>query len=409
MLNIYGIIILIALFGNYILDLVLNALNLNSLFRELPKEFEGVYNAKDHKKSQQYTKIKTKFDLIVSAVDLVILLGFWFLGGFNYLDIVVRSLGLNSVVTGIFYIGILTVVFKAINIPFDIYSTFVIEEKFGFNQTTVKTFITDILKTFLVLVVLGAPILAAVLWFFEYTGMLAWLYIWIVAVIYILFIQFIFPTLIAPLFFKFIPLEKGDLRSAIMDYARKVDHPLKDIYVIDGSRRSAKINAFFMGFGKNKRIGLFDTLIGKYKTSEIVSILAHEIGHYKKKHIPLNIVTSIIQVGILFYLLSIFLSHKGLFDAFMMQNISIYAGMVFFIGLYIPIQLVLSVINNILSRKHEYEADAYAKETTNDKDMVEALKKLSLDNLSNLYPHPLYVFLKHSHPSVLKRIQALRS
>ena len=412
-MNIYGAIILATLLASYLLDLITEIINLKALREELPEEFADVYDREKYRKSQAYTRERTRFGLLTSSFGLLVTLVFWFAGGFNYLDEIVRSWSLGPIWTGLLYIGILILARSAISLPFSIYSTFAIEERYGFNKTTPKTFILDLIKGTALGIVIGGAVLAGVLYFFEYSGPYAWLYCWIAVTLFSLVMQFIAPTWIMPLFNKFTPLEEGDLRSAIMDYARSVKYPLENLFVMDGSKRSAKSNAFFTGFGKHKRIALFDTLIENQTVPEIVAVLAHEIGHFKKKHILQGMVIGILHTGVMFYLLSIFLSHQGLFEAFYMENAAatpIYAGLIFFGMLFSPIEMILSVFMQIFSRKNEFEADRYAAQTTGDPEsMVSALKKLSAHNLSNLTPHPLYVFLNYSHPPVLERIRAIRA
>ncbi len=409
-MNAYGVIILATLLFSFILDIVAELLNLKALKDDLPAEFDGIYDAAKYKQSQEYTRVRTRFGFITSVFGLGVTLSFWFLGGFDYLDGWVRSLDLHPIWTGLLYIGVLLFGRSLLSLPFSIYSTFVIEERFGFNRTTPVTFVVDLLKGILLSLLLGAPLLAGILAFFEYAGAVAWLYCWLATTAFSLFVQFIAPTWIMPLFNKFTPLENGELREAIIAYAQSVRFPLQNLFVMDGSKRSTKSNAFFTGFGKNKRIALFDTLIAKHSVAELVAVLAHEIGHYKKKHILKSLLLSIAHTGVMFCLLSIFISSEGLFAAFFMQHSSIYAGLIFFGMLYSPIELILSVFMQIFSRKNEYEADRYAAETTHDPNaMIEALKKLSLHNLSNLTPHPLYVFLNYSHPPVLARIEAIRT
>ena len=303
----------------------------------------------------------------------------------------------------------LVIVRTLLSLPFNIYDTFVIEERFGFNKTTPLVFMTDLFKGLGLGIVIGVPILAGVLAFFEYAGALAWLYCWIALTLVTLFLQFIAPTWIMPLFNKFTPLEDGELRESIMAYARRAEFPLENLFVMDGSKRSTKSNAFFTGFGKHKRIALFDTLIAAHAVPELVAVLAHEIGHYKKKHILQGMLISIAHSGVMLFLLSIFLHHQGLFDAFYVKQPSIYAGLIFFGMLYSPIELVISLAMNFLSRRNEYEADRFAIETTPDAEpFIAALKTLSVQNLSNLTPHPFHVALTYSHPPVLQRIQAIR-
>jgi len=408
-MNIFTIIILAALLLEYALQLAADYFNLKTLRAELPKEFAGVYNEEAYGKSQAYTTTNTTFGIFTATVNLAVILTFWFSGGFNYIDAIVRGWNFGPLWTGLLYIGILVLLKSILSLPLSIYSTFVIEERFGFNKTTLKTFVSDLIKGLILAVVLGGPLAAAILAFFSFAGPFAWFYCWIATAVFILIVQFIAPTWIMPLFNKFTPLGDGELRTAILDYARSVDFPLKGIFVMDGSKRSGKSNAFFTGFGKNKRIALFDTLIAKHTVAELVAVLAHEIGHYKKKHIIQSIVINIVQMGVMFFLLSFFVTTRGLFDAFYMKDVSVYAGLIFFGMLYSPIELILSIAMHVLSRKNEYEADGFAADTIQrPESMIDALKKLSVDNLSNLTPHPFYVFLNYSHPPVLQRIQAIR-
>ncbi len=409
MVNVFAVIILSTILVEFLLDIVSNQLNLKSLNNSVPEEFKGIYDEETYSKSQRYTKVQTQFGYITGSFNLLLVLTFWFAGGFNWLDVWVRDFGFAELVNGLLYIGILIIAKSILSLPFSIYSTFVIEERFGFNKTTPKTFVLDLVKGLLLSLVLGIPILAAVLAFFMYTGPLAWLYAWAAVTVFTLVLQYVAPTWIMPLFNKFTPLEEGELKSEIENYTQRVDFSLTGLFVIDGSKRSSKSNAFFTGFGKNKRVALYDTLIENHTVSELVAVLAHEIGHYKKKHIIKRMVISIAHTAVLFFLLSIFLNEQGLFEAFYMESMSVYAGLIFFSMLYSPIEMILSIFMQISSRKHEYEADAYAVETTgNPGDMISTLKKLSKDNLSNLTPHPFYVFLNYSHPPVLQRIEAIR-
>ena len=408
-MNIYAGIILGTILIGYFLDLAAETLNLQALQTELPDEFKDVYAEEAYRKSQEYTRVNTRFGFVTATFDLALILGFWFLGGFQALDQLVRGWGFHPIVTGLLYIGVLVLLKTLISLPFSIYDTFVIEAQFGFNKTTPKTFVADFFKGLGLSILIGGPLLAGLLAFFQYAGSSAWFYCWLFTIVVMLFLQFIAPTWIMPLFNKFTPLGEGELRNRIFDYARAVNFPLENLFVMDGSKRSTKSNAFFTGFGKHKRIALFDTLIEKHPVAELVAILAHEIGHYKKKHILQNLVIGILHSGVMFYLLSIFISHKGLFEAFYLEQPSLYAGFIFFGMLYAPVELILSIALQIVSRRHEYEADRFAVETTKTSEaMVNALKKLSVHNLSNLTPHPFYVFLNYSHPPVLQRIRTIR-
>lgn len=408
-MNTIAIIILVALLVDYLLGLITNLLNLSSLTKKVPDEFAGVYDSETYAKSQEYTKARTQFGLITGTFDLFILLVFWFWGGFNMLDAWIRGFPFNDLVSGLIFITLLMIAKSILSLPFSIYSTFVIEEQFGFNKTTPKTFMLDLLKGLALGVLIGLPVLAGILAFFIYGGDWAWLFAWMAVTVFTLLMQYIAPTWIMPLFNKFTPIEDGEIKEEIEEYTKKVKFSLKGLFVIDGSKRSSKSNAFFTGFGKNKRIALYDTLIDNHTVSELVAVLAHEIGHYKKKHIIKGMIISITHSAVLFFLLSIFLKEQALFDAFYMDRMTVYSGLIFFGLLYSPIELVLSILMSIISRKHEFEADEFAVKTTGNKqDMISTLKKLSKDNLSNLTPHPFYVFMNYSHPPVLERINAIR-
>ncbi|MFC1988971.1 M48 family metallopeptidase [Chloroflexota bacterium] len=409
MMNIFSYIIITALFLEFLLDVIADALNLRALKQEIPPALAGVYKPDAYRKSQEYTRSCTRFGFITSSFGLLIILIFWFTGGFNSLDQIVRSWGMGSTVNGLIYIGILVIAYELLTLPFSIYATFVIEERFGFNQTTPRVFIADGLKGLALTILLGGPLLAGILALFEYAGDYAWLCCWLAVTIYTMVMQFIAPIWIMPLFNKFTPMEPGELKDAIQDYARSVGYEVGNISVMDGSKRSTKTNAFFTGFGQTKRIALFDTLISKHTNQELVAVMAHEIGHYKKKHVLQGIVISIAHAGLIFFLLSVLLGSQTLYQAFYMEQSSVYAGLLFFGLLYTPVEMVLSIALQIFSRRNEYEADRFAAETTAEPaSLVDALKKLTTENLSNLTPHPFYVFLNYSHPSLLQRVQAIQ-
>jgi STE24 endopeptidase len=407
--NAYGAVVLAALVLTYAVNLLADLLNLRSLSTRLPEEFQGVFDPSAYERSQSYARVRTRFDAVAAGVDLAKLLVFWFAGGFGALDGLLLHWSLPPLVHGMLYVGILLAANELFSLPFDVYSTFVIEERFGFNKTTPVTFVADRLKSYVLSAILGGVFLAGVLAFLHWAGPRAWIYIWITATAFVLLLQFVAPTLIMPLFNKFTPLADGELKEAILAYARSVDFPLRGIFVIDGSKRSTKANAFFTGFGKAKRIALFDTLIARHSVPEMVAVLAHEIGHYKKGHIVKGMVLSILHFGLLSYLLSLFVASPGLFRAFGMDRVDPAAGLVFFSLLYTPISFALSMLLQAISRANEYEADRYSAETARDPEsLVRALKTLSVTNLANLTPHPFYVFLKYTHPPVLQRIRAIR-
>ena len=408
-MNIFGSVVFFTLLITFFIKLVAELLNLKASAAGLPAEFRGLFDEDSYRKSRDYLRATTIFSLFSAAFDLLVLLAFWFLGGFNLLDQFLRGYGFNPVFSGVLYIGSLLLMQSVVDLPFTLYRTFVIEEKFGFNKTTPAVFVADIFKTLFLATLLGTPVLLAVLWFFEATGPIGWLLAWGGITLASLLIQYVAPTWIMPLFNKFVPLEEGELKQAILHYAETVSFPLTGIYVLDGSKRSSKANAFFTGFGKRKRIALFDTLIAAHPMQELVAVLAHEIGHFKKKHIIVNMMLSLINLGVLFFLLSLFMNNRLLFDAFFMKDISVYGSLIFFSLLYSPVEFILSVLMQALSRKHEFEADHYAVTTfAGGASLADALKKLSLSNLSNLMPHPFYVFLNYSHPPVMQRILRIR-
>ena len=408
-MNIYLLIILSALIGEFLLRTLVRVLNLKALDPGLPNEFQGYYDEEKYARSQEYTRVNTRFAFFTTSFDLIVILVFILFGGFNFVDQIVRGFGLSTLPSGLAFFGILFFASDLISTPFSLYQNFVIEEDFGFNKMTLKTFILDKLKGYLLTLALGGVFLTAILFFFEKTGEYGWLYAWGIIGLFMILIQPLFTLVIAPMFNKFTPLEKGELRTAIENYAQKVRFPLSRIDVMDGSKRSAKSNAYFSGFGKQKRIALFDTLLEKHSNDEMVAILAHEVGHYKKHHIKVGILISILHTGLLFWLLSIFIDNPGLFEAFKMKEISVYGGLTFFMILYSPVELVLSVIMNAVSRRNEFQADAYSAKTTEKSEhLISGLKNLSVSNLGNLTPHSLSVLLDHSHPPVLERITALK-
>ena len=407
-MNGYLIFILTLLLFNWLLSLVVETLNVRHLSTTIPSEFVGIYDDAKYAKSQRYLKDNTRFDQLQSAFMLPLIIAFILLGGFSWINNIAQAVSHHMILQGLVFGGILMLLGQIISLPFSIYSTFVIEEKYGFNKTTAKTFVIDLIKGLLLSVLIGAPIFALVIWIFDAVPN-AWLWAWGALSVIQLFILFIAPVVILPLFNKFTPLEEGELRTAIEKFAADQKYTLSGIFKIDGSKRSTKSNAYFTGFGKTKRIALFDTLIENHSTDELVGVLAHEIGHCKRGHITKGIIISLLSSLLMFFILSIFITKPELYAAFGIENTPPYAGLIFFGFLYAPISMILGLLGNILSRKHEFEADAFAAETTKTpENLIAALKKLSVDNLSNLTPHPLKVFLEYSHPPVLLRIQALQ-
>ncbi len=407
-MNIWLIFILVVLIFSFSLELFISVLNLKSMTPTLPPEFEDIYDKKKYKESQEYTEATIRFSILETGFSTLLTLLFLLLGGFNIVDIWARTFGYGEIITGLIFCTILLSLSFLSTLPFSVYSTFIIEERFGFNRTTVKTFILDIIKGIVLSFILGIPLLALVLWFFMSNADYGWIFCWVGVFVFTLLLQFLAPVLIMPLFNKFSPIENGPLKNDILQYAKKEKFQIQGIYTMDGSKRSSKLNAFFTGFGRYRKIVFYDTLLEKLEISEIIAVLAHEMGHFKLNHMIKMVILSVFQTGIMFFLLSLFLENKGLSAAFKMQYMSIYSSLIFFGFIYSPISMLISIIFNSISRRHEYEADRYAAETTCRPEMlIEGLKKLAVANMNNLNPHPLQVFLNYSHPPVLMRINKL--
>ena len=407
-MNIYLTVILISLIGTWALNGYARGRNRKALDPRLPEEFADVFDREKYRESQTYTRDGIREQSVRDAVSTACLLGFLLLGGFNVLDLWVRAMGHSEAVTGVLYVCALFLLGEVLGLPFDLYHTFALEARYGFNTTSPSTFALDKLKSYLLAALLGGPLIYAILLFFMHTGSAAWLWCWGLTTAVVLAVQYVAPVWILPLFNTFTPLEDQELRAAIEALARDNGYDISNIFVIDGSRRSTKANAYFTGFGSKKRIALFDTLLNTLGREEILAVLAHEIGHCAKRHLHKRLVAAILQTGALFFLMSLFMGNAKLFAAFGMEHMSVYAGLVFFGILYSPVSLVLSVLANRMSRKHEYEADAFAKKAMHGPaPLVSALKKLSASSLSNLTPDPFYVALNYGHPPVLARIRAL--
>lgn len=401
-------IIIAMIIGNFIIEKIVDALNAKHYNDPIPSELDDVYDVEAYKKSQDYKATNYKFGLLTSAFSLILTLGFLLLDGFEYVDNIARSISDNSIIIALIFFGIIMLASDIITTPFSYYKTFVIEERFGFNKTTKKTFILDKIKGLLMMAILGGGILALVVWFYELTGDLFWLYTWAIITVFSLFMNMFYAKLIVPLFNKQTPLEEGELRNKISDYAKTVGFNLDKIFVIDGSKRSTKANAYFSGFGSEKRVTLYDTLVNDLEDDEIVAVLAHEVGHYKKKHIIYNLIASIGLTGIMLFVLSIFISNPLLSNALGVEIQSFHVGLIAFGMLYAPISELTGLLMNYLSRQFEYQADDYAKNTYKAEPLVSSLKKLSKNSLSNLTPHPAYVFIHYSHPTLLQRVRNLK-
>ena len=393
---------------DFIIDKVLDAINAKHYNDPIPEVLNDVYDAEEYKKSQAYKTVNYKFGLITSLFSFVLTLGFLLLDGFEYVDNFARRYSDNPILIALIFFGIIMIASDIITTPFGYYKTFVIEEKFGFNKTTKKTFILDKLKGLLMTVLLGGGIIALIVWFYQVTGNQFWLYAWGIVTAFTVFMNMFYSKLIVPLFNKQTPLEEGELRTKISAYAASVGFNLEKIFIIDGSKRSTKANAYFSGFGSEKRVTLYDTLVNDLDDEEIVAVLAHEVGHYKKKHIIFNLVTSILLTGLTLFILSIFISNPLLSNAIGVETPSFHVGLIAFGLLYSPISEVTGLIMNYVSRVFEYQADDYAKATYKAEPLITSLKKLSKNSLSNLTPHKAYVFMHYSHPTLLERVNNLK-
>lgn len=393
---------------NFFKDSILDYLNSKYFDNKIPKIISDIYDKEKYLKSQEYKKTQYKFNRISSTYSLLILLLFFYFDGFLILDNYCRSLFDSELIISLSFFGIIYFGNDLLSIPFSIYHTFIIEEKFGFNKTTKKTYIIDKLKSWLLTILFGGGILSFIIFQFQSVGQNFWIVAWIFISVLTLLINGLYAQIIVPLFNKQTKLEDGELKSEIEKYSKKVGFNLSNIFVIDGSKRSTKANAYFSGFGKQKRVTLYDTLINKLTKNQIVAVIAHEIGHYKKNHIIFNLLFSIIQSGLMLYILSLLIYMPIFSEALNIENHSFHIALITFSILYTPISEISSLIFNLFSRKFEYEADEYADKSFDGKYLIEALKVLTKDSLSNLTPHPKYVWWHYSHPTLLERINQLR-
>ncbi len=404
----YYLIIIFALAVEYLLSTVSSILDMGNIVEEVPADFQDVYDREKYARSQSYLRDRTRFGIFSSTFSLLLILVVIHTGLFGVLDQFVRVQTNQPILAGLLFFGIIFIIQDIISLPFSIYSTFVIEEKFEFNRTTPKTFVIDKLKGYALTVILGSAVIVPILFFFERFGPRGWWIAWGLVTLFMIAVQPLFVHVIAPLFNKFTPLEEGELRLAIEEYSEKVKFPIGRIDVMDGSKRSGHSNAYFSGLGKSRRIALFDTLLEKHTTEEIISVVAHEVGHYKRKHIIKGTALGILETGVMLFIFNLIMKDAALFAVFGVSDISVYGGLVFFAMLYAPVSMITSLLTTAVSRKNEFEADTFSLETTkNPQALVNMLKGLAANNLAHLTPHPLKVFLSYSHPPVISRIAAV--
>jgi len=402
--SIIGILVL-----EFVWSTFLNHLNAKRFNQPIPEELNDLYDDEAYEKSQAYKKTNHRFGLVSSLFSLAMVLGFIIFGGFNWIDQWAQHLTDNRIAQALLFFGTIMLGSDLLSTPFAYYQTFVIEERFGFNKTTLSTFFMDKIKGWLMMIILGGAILAAIIWFLEWAGTQFWLYTWGMAAAFILFMNLFYSKIIVPLFNKQEPLAPGSLKEKIEDYAETVGFELQNIFVINGSKRSTKANAYFSGFGKQKRVTLYDTLINDLEEDEIVAVLAHEVGHYKKRHILFNLLASILLTGLMLFILSLFINNPLLSMGIGVERPSYHAALIAFGILYTPISELTGTVMNHFSRTFEYQADDYAKSTFSATPLITSLKKLSKNSLSNLTPHPAYVFMHYSHPPLINRIKNLKA
>ncbi len=400
-------IILIIITADFFFEQGLDYLNLKHQKPKLPEELKDIYDEEKYKKSVDYNKTRTRFSFFSDSLSFIIYFLLIAFGIFGLLDEASRDYFSNPVWLALAFFGVLFIASEIFSFPFQLYSTFVIEEKFGFNKTDKKTFVIDKVKGLLLVFLIGGILIGTLLYLILSIGPNFWIYFWLVIVAFMLFMNLFYTSLIVPLFNKLTPLPEGDLKTAIEEYSKKVSFPITNVFVIDGSKRSTKANAFFSGLGKRKKVVLYDTLIENHTNEELLSVLAHEVGHYKKKHIVTGLAAGIIQTGITLFIMSLMIFSSNLSAALGGNQLAFHLNLIGFAILYSPISKLTGLLMNVVSRKNEYQADAYATHTYNGNALQNALKKLSVNNLSNLLPHPWYVFWHYSHPPLLKRMHAI--
>lgn len=401
------IIIIGIIIVDFIFDKCLDLLNAKHFDDEIPAPLKDVYDEQAYYKSQQYKRENFRFSLLSSGFSILVTLAFFLLEGFAWLDGIARQLGDGEITVALVFFGIIMMASEVMQLPFSYYRNFVIEEKYGFNKSTPRLFFTDKLKGWFLSVVIGGGLLALIMLIYQHTGEYFWIIAWVTIGSFTIFMTLFYSSLIVPLFNKQTPLEEGQLKAAIWEFARKVDFTLDDVYVIDGSKRSTKANAYFAGFGKKKRIVLYDTLLNDLNTEEVVAVLAHEVGHYKKKHVLANMVMSLLLTGLTLYIFSLFIDNELLSEALSVNRPSFHIGLITFGILYSPFSELTGILMHYVSRQFEYQADNYAKKEYDGAPLIRALKKLSRNNLSNLTPHKATVFVHYSHPTLLQRVMNL--
>jgi STE24 endopeptidase len=403
-------LIIVFILVDFILETILDTLNARTWELPIPKELDGIYDEEKYNKARQYHQSNQRLSTISTVLSTILIIAFLWWKGFAIIHLSIAAITSSPILQALLFFGIFAIASDIMGLPFELYGIFVIEQKFGFNKMTWKTYIADKIKGYILGALIGGILLSLFVWFYTITGTLFWIYAWVVFSVFTIFFAMFYTSIIVPIFNKLKPLEDGALREKIEAFAKKVNFPLTNIFVIDGSKRSTKANAYFSGLGSKKTIVLFDTLIQEQSEEELVSVLAHEVGHYKMKHIQKGMIIGILQMGALLFLLSLFINKPELSQALGLQTDTpvFHLGLIAFSLLYSPISMITGIFMNILSRKNEFEADNYAKENVGTGNyLITALRKLSANNLSNLNPNKWYVFFHYSHPPLLERVRNL--
>ncbi|MCK9254348.1 MAG: M48 family metallopeptidase [Bacteroidales bacterium] len=403
----YAIILTIVVFG-FFWDQILGYLNASWFNKPIPEILSDIYDKEKYKKQQNYKLENYRFGILTSSFSFILISAMLIFNGFAFVDGLAGQISEHFILKPLIFFGIIFFAMDILSTPFDVYDTFVIENKYGFNKTSVKLYIIDKLKSYLLTGILGIGLFSLILWIYNLDPKNFWLYTWLVIVAFSLFMNLFYSVLIVPLFNKQTPLEDGELKTMIMEFGKKTGFNISKIFVIDGSKRSSKANAYFSGMGPKKRIVLYDTLISEMTNEEILAVLAHEIGHYKHKHIYKSLISGIFEMGIMLYIFGLFAGSDLLSQALGLEKASFHIAILAFSIIYTPITEILGVISSIFSRKAEYQADNFATKHGLGKDLISALKKLSSHNMSNLTPHPLVVFISYSHPPIFERIKEIQ-
>jgi STE24 endopeptidase len=403
---IFFLIIIIPVTG-FAVERILEYLNSKMWSDTLPENLIGVCDEAEYRKTQLYQKDNNRLAFWSSSFNLILVVAMIIMGGFSFIDHISGKLTSNPILISLVFFGIIGLASDIINIPFSWYDSFVIEKKYGFNKMSVRTFVTDHIKSWFLALIIGVPVLWLITWFYYKSGPSFWLYAWGLITLFSVFMNLFYSELIVPMFNKQTPLEAGQLREKIEEFAKATGFKLRNIFVIDGSKRSTKANAYFSGFGPRKRIVLYDTLLKELSDEQIVAVLAHEIGHYRKKHVLMALGSSVLTTGLMLFLFSLVVNNPLLSQAMGAKTSSFHIGLIVFGILYSPLSLVIGLISNLISRKNEFQADKFVKDNYHPEFLAEALKKLSVKNLSNMMPHPVYVFFHYSHPTLLSRLEKL--